>query len=472
MTQITLGFNGAARTVTGSRYLLTVGKSKTVIDVGLFQGFRELRELNWRDSPFPPQSVDRVLLTHAHIDHIGALPRLVKNGFSGPVLCTAATRELARLLLIDSAKIHEEDARYANKKGFSRHKPALPLYDRDDAKKALKQLKKVPIDEWIDLGGGTRARYQPAGHILGSSSIEVRVKLSRFEEGVIVFSGDVGRYDMPLHVDPQPCPPCDVLICESTYGRGPHDTTVPIEEQLRDAVMRAYRRGGTVLIPAFAVGRSQQLTWILRKLMNEGKLPEIPLHIDSPMAVDATEIYSHHMNEHQLDAEVFEDGRSKLFPEKVTLHRSVQQSKTLNDNKEPCIIISASGMLTGGRVIHHLARLVKDQKNVILLAGYQAAGTRGRKLLEGAPTIRVHGRDIPVHAKCMSLSGLSAHAGRDELVRWMTEGGATPKKVFFTHGEPESSFALANFVEHELHWDTHVPELDEVVDLDPLLGNP
>jgi metallo-beta-lactamase family protein len=470
LTSITLGFHGAARTVTGSRYLLTVGKKQTVIDVGLFQGFKELRELNWREPPFPPHRVDQVLLTHSHIDHIGALPRFVNNGFNGPVYCTAATRELARLMLLDSAKIQEEDARYANRKGYSKHKPALPLYGEDEAKTALKLLKKVAYDTWVDLGEKTRARYIPAGHILGSSSIEVRIELTRFQEVSIVFSGDVGRYDMPLHIDPEPCPPCDILICESTYGRGPHPDTVPIEGQLAEAVMRAYRRGGTVLIPAFAVGRSQQLTWILRELMNDGKLPEIPLHIDSPMAVDATTIYSHHMDEHHLDAEVFEDGRSHLFPNKVELHRSTQQSKALNKLDGPRIIISASGMLTGGRVIHHLARLVQDPKNVVIMAGYQAAGTRGRDLLEGAPTIRIHGRHVKVRAECLSLEGLSAHAGQDELVRWMTSGGATPRKVFLTHGEPESSFAFCQHIERELGWETSVPELDEEVDLSAILA--
>ncbi len=471
---ISLGFHGAARTVTGSRYLLDLDGNRTVIDCGLFQGHKALRKLNWREPPFEPGSVDRVLLTHAHIDHIGALPRLVKQGFSGPVHCTSATRELAKILLVDSAEIHEEDARYANKKKYSKHDPALPLYTVSDAKQTLKLLEKVQLDKWVPLGkskGGVagRARYVTAGHILGSTSIEVVIERKGKKDITIVFSGDVGRYDMPLHVDPTPCPPCDVLICESTYGSRDHNDIVPVPEQLRMAIQGTIDRGGTVLIPAFAVGRSQQLTYIIRELIQDGELPDIPIHIDSPMAVDATHIYGQHMNEHQLDPEVFEHGKSRLFPDHVDLCRSVKQSKALNDKPGPRVIISASGMMTAGRVVHHLARLAGDRKNLIMVAGYQAAGTRGRQLLDGRPTIRMHGREIKVRARIMSLHGLSAHAGRDELMRFVTGGGAAPHKVYLTHGEPESSFALAQLFESELNWDAEVPELDEVIDLEQLV---
>ena len=461
----TLGFHGAARTVTGSRYLLEARGQRTVVDAGLFQGFKKLRELNWREPPFPPHEVDQVLLTHAHIDHAGALPRLVKNGFSGPIYCTRSTRELARLLLLDSAKIHEEDARYANKKGHSKHQPALPLYTVSDAKKTLKQFKVIGHNTWLDLRDGLRARFHGAGHILGSCSIEVRIPHGK-QEGTVVFSGEIGRYDMPLHLDPSPMPSCDVLICESTYGNRTHESAQKIDDQLCDPLLPTLERKGTVLIPAFAVGRSQQITLILRNLMNEGRLPEVPLHIDSPMAINATEIYGRHLDEHHLDREVFEDGRTSLFPRMVELDRSVQASKRLNNLDGPRIIVSASGMLTAGRVIHHLKRLVRDPKNLVVLAGYQAAGTRGRALLGGSPTVRVHGRDIPVRSECISIHGLSAHADKDELLRWVRSGRGKPRKVFLTHGEPESAFAFAHTIRRELSWSVEVPELDEEVDLD------
>ncbi len=465
----TLGFHGAARTVTGSRYQLIHNTKRTVVDAGLFQGLKSLRKLNWREPPFEPWKVDRVLLTHTHIDHAGALPRLVRNGFRGPIHCTRATLELARLLLVDSAEIHEEDARYANKKGYSRHKPALPLYTVADAKRALKQFEVVDYESWVDFGSGLRVKWQGAGHILGSTSLEIELEGAGGATATVVMSGDVGRYDMPLHLDPTPCPPCNVLVCESTYGNRDHDASISIEEQLAEPIGDTIQRGGTVLIPAFAVGRSQQLTLILRRLMTSGRIPEVPMHIDSPMAVDTTKIYSRHLDEHHLDEDVFADGRNTLFPKHVELCKSVQSSKALNHAEGPRIIISASGMLTAGRVVHHLKRLVRSPRNLVVLAGYQAPGTRGRKLLEGEPWVRIHGQDIPVRAECVSIHGLSAHADRGELLRWMQEGGASPRKVFLTHGEPEAAFDFARKIGRELGWPAEVPELDQVVDLDPLL---
>lgn len=469
-----LSFHGAARTVTGSRYLLTVEgddrPSRTLVDAGLFQGFKELRELNWRPSPFDPKQIDRVLLTHAHIDHSGALPRLVREGLDCPIYCTSSTYELAQLLLPDSAKLHEEDAEYANRKGYSKHRPALPLYTVEDAKRALDLFETVELGKELELGDGLRARFHNAGHILGATSISLRLESQAGRPGgTIVWSGDVGRYGVPLHLDPDPIPACDVLICESTYGDRTHDSTA-LEDQLLEPLLDTFERRGIVLIPAFAVGRSQLVTFVLRELMESGRLPEVPVHIDSPMAVDATSIYSRHLDEHHLDAEVFADGRGRLFPRKVSLHRSVAQSKKLNDASGPRIIVSASGMLTGGRVLHHLRRLVSDRRNLVILAGYQAAGTRGRKLLEGAPTIRMHGRDVPVRAEVMALHGLSAHADSDELVRWLRSGEASPRRVFFTHGEPEAAYTFARRVRRELGWRTSVPDLDDVVELDELFA--
>ena len=465
----TLGFHGAARTVTGSRYLLTVDGQQVGIDAGLFQGYRKLRELNWRDPPYEPWKVDQILLTHTHIDHAGFLPRLVKRGYRGPIYCTRSTRDLARLLLEDSAEIQEEDARYANKKKYSRHDPALPLYTVEDAKKALKQFETVDYDTWLDLGR-VRARFHGAGHILGSASIEIAFD-SEGVERTLLMSGDVGRYDMPLHLDPQPRVGCDLLVCESTYGDRDHDDEIGIDEQLAEPVGRALERGGTVLIPAFAVGRSQQITLILRRLMISGRLPEVDVYIDSPMAVDATRIYSRHLDEHHLDADVFSDGRAVLFPDRVELCRSVQQSKELNDKRGPMIIVSASGMLTAGRVLHHLRRLAPRPENLIILAGYQAPGTRGRQLLQGKPTVRVHGQEVRVRAECMSVRGLSAHAGRSELLRWLEEGEGAPKHVFLTHGEAEAAFAFAQDIRRKLGWKVSVPELDQVSVLEDFLAD-
>ena len=462
---VTLSFHGGAGTVTGSRHLVDADGSRIQIDAGLFQGLKELRLLNWRKPPYEPSSVARLLLTHAHIDHSGALPRFVRDGYAGPILSTAGTRDLAAILLLDSAKIQEEDAEYANRKGFSKHRPALPLYTTEDAERALKQFVAVPYDEWQDLGSGARARFVNAGHILGSAFIELRVP-DGAGELALVFSGDVGRYDMPLHVDPLPPPACDALVVEATYGDRSHGEAT-LEEQIAEPFTRTLERGHVVLIPAFAVGRTQQLTLMLRELMNEGRLMEVPIHIDSPMAIDATRIYSRHLNEHNLDAEVLEDGRSRLFPRNVHLHRSVEESKRLNKMEGPRIIVASSGMLTGGRILHHLKRRLPEPGNLLVLAGYQPAGTRGRKLLEGAKSLRIHGRDVPVRCKFMSISGLSAHADREELLRWIGSAEAPPKRVFVVHGEPDAAEAFAASISAQLGRPTEVPALDDRFTLTP-----
>ncbi len=458
-----IGFHGGAGTVTGSRYLVETAGARCLVDAGLFQGLKELRLLNWERPSFDPAAVDALILTHAHIDHSGYLPKLMRDGYRGPIHCTEPTAELAELALLDAARLQEEDAEFANRRGFSKHKPALPLYTTEDAEAALRRLRPAGYGERIQLGDGFRARFANAGHILGSAHVEMEVPCAGRTQRV-VFSGDLGRYDAPLHPDPSPRPACDVLVIESTYGDRRHDPTPPIE-QLVKPFRQACERGGTVLIPSFAVGRAQIVTLLLGDAMREGRIPRVPIHIDSPMAVDATRIYARHVGDENLDPDVLLHGASRLFPEGIHFHRSVEESKQLNRLGGPRVIISASGMLAGGRVVHHLHHLLGDDRNLVVLVGYQAAGTRGRALLEGRRTIRMHGEDVPVRARLLSMNGLSAHADADELMRWLRGDGATPPNVFVTHGEPASSQALAARLERELGVTAHLPRLRETYDL-------
>ena len=462
IVSFTLSFHGGAGTVTGSKHLLTAGHDRLLIDCGMFQGMKELRLMNWRRPDFEPASVRHVLLTHAHIDHTGYLPRLVREGFAGDVHCTPATRDIARVLLLDAAKLQEEDAAYANRKGFSKHNPALPLFTTADARQAMRRFRKAVYGQWIQIGERMRARLHPSGHILGAAFAEVRVAAPDGER-TIIFSGDVGRYDAPLHVDPAPLPPCDVLVVESTYGDRTHDPT-PLIDQIRQPFRDTIARGGTILIPAFAIARVQVLTLMLRELMESGDLPEVPIHIDSPMAVEATEIYHRYLAGGSIDASLTPQAWDRLFPRDVRMHRTVAESQTLNGLPGRRIIISPSGMMTGGRVLHHLRRLMPDEKNLIVLAGYQAPGTRGDSVQHGAPTLRIHGRDIPIRAQTLSLTGLSAHADANELIRWISSGSSLPRTVFVTHGEPSSAEALAGRI-RELGATAHVPALGDEWDL-------
>jgi metallo-beta-lactamase family protein len=450
-----LGFYGAAGTVTGSKYLIETDNARLLVDCGLFQGLKKLRLLNWEPSPFDPRSIDAVVLTHAHIDHSGYLPRLVKAGFRGPIYCTEPTASLLDILLKDSAKLQEEDAEYANRKGFSKHHPALPLYDTEDAERTLHQIRAVPSHSHFDAAGFS-LRYYEAGHILGSSFLGVNEPETGHH---FIFSGDMGRYNAPMHPDPSPLPDCDTLILESTYGDRRHPEE-PMEDQIGATLAPTLRRGGIVLIPAFAVARAQLLLILIRRAMDAGQLPEVPVHLDSPMATDVTKLYRQYAEPEGLEME-----RRELYGPWLTLHRSVEESKKLNNLKGPRIIIASSGMMTGGRVLHHLHRLLTDRKNLIVLSGYQAAGTRGRALEEGAKHIRMHGVDVPVKAKFAKLTGLSAHADADDLVRWVETAKTPPRTLFLVHGEPESSAALGKRLSDEgLH--TVLPELDQRFELE------
>lgn len=432
-----IAFHGAAGTVTGSRFLLESRGTRVLVDCGQFQGLKELRLRNWEKPAFNPREIDAVLLTHAHIDHSGLLPRLVKEGFRGPIYATPATTDLARILLPDAARIQEEDAAYANRKGFSKHRPALPLFTVEDAERALRRFEDIDYGQDLELPGMACA-FQNAGHILGSSHVRVRLT---DQDHTLVFSGDLGRYDMPLHRDPDPLPPCDTLVMESTYGDRDHEHEA-VEEQLALALKDVLHRGGTVLIPSFAVARAQLVTMLIGRLIATGRLPRVPLHIDSPMAVDVTAVYRQYANEIHLDEDVTGARGGPLVPATLTFHRSVEESRRLNDLKGPRIIVSSSGMLTGGRVLHHLRRLAGNPANLILLVGYQAAGTRGRALLEKARFVRLHGEDVEVRCQVRALDGMSAHADRSELARWVRTAPAKPSTIFLVHGEPEASEAL------------------------------
>ncbi len=451
-----LGFYGGAGTVTGSRFLIDNDNHRLLVDCGLFQGLKELRLLNWDPMPFDPRSVEAVVLTHAHIDHSGYLPRLVKSGFHGHIYCTPATRDLAEILLHDAAHLQEEDAEYANRKGYSKHHPAMPLFTVEDAEAALKRFRTHEDNVAFDAGG-TLVKLHGSGHILGAAFAEVRCPIDGAET-TIVFSGDLGRYGAPLHSDPSPLPRCDTLLMESTYGDR-HHSEEPLDEQLRKPFEKTLSQGGIVLIPAFAVARAQLLLMLLRQLMESGRLPTVPIHMDSPMAIDVTGVYQRYAGSLDLDAT-----RHDLFPKGVQYHRSVEESKELQTLRGPRIIVASSGMMTGGRVLHHLRKLLPDRKNLIVLSGYQAAGTRGRKLEEGAKFLRMHGQDIPVRAGFIKIEGLSAHADAEDLMRWLHSGPSLPHNVFVTHGEPDSLKALSQRVS-AAGIRTLVPDLDDTFDL-------
>lgn len=448
----TLRFLGAAGTVTGSKYLLAGASGRVLVDCGLFQGYKELRLRNWQPLTSEVGRPDAVLLTHAHIDHSGYLPVLVRDGWDGPVLCSDATADLCEILLPDSGFLQEKDAEYANRHGFSKHHPAVPLYTHRDARRALEQFRPVDFDAEQDLLPDVRFRLRRAGHILGAAIVELDWSGRR-----IVFSGDLGRYDDPILDAPQAVEAADYLIVESTYGNRRHDNRDP-EEVLGETIERTIRRGGTVVIPSFAVGRAQTLLYHLARLKAAGRLAQVPVFLDSPMAVDASELFCRHSDDHRLP-----EAMCRTACGVAEYVQDVEQSKALNSNRMPKVIISASGMATGGRVLHHLKHVAPDPASTILFAGFQAPGTRGAALVAGAKTIKIHGEHVAVRAEVANLAMLSGHADADEIMRWLGGFRQAPRRTFITHGEPDASDALRQRIETELGWSCQVPQHGEQV---------
>ena len=461
MAQIT--FHGAAQTVTGSKFLLEADGARVLVDCGLFQGLKKLREMNWQPPPLDLKSLDAVVLTHAHLDHTGYLPRIVREGYKKQIFCTPATSELAEIILMDSAHIQEQDAEYANRKGFSKHKPALPLYDERDVRSTVKRFRELPRKEWFSPAEPIWMRYHDAGHLLGSNMIEVEIR-DRKPPLRILFSGDVGRYDGPLYHDPAPPPQCDYLVCESTYGNRDHPD-VDILDALAGVVERSVKRGGVMLIASFAIGRAQQLIYLLQVLKSTGRISDLPIYLDSPMACDATAIYRQHNEDHDLSEGELDAEHPVLAGPRVHLCRTTDESKALNHVAGPAVILSSSGMMTGGRIIHHLKQRLPSPRHTIVLGGYMAVGTRGRHLQDGAESLRMHGIDVPVRAAIEVVPGLSGHADRGGLLRWL-QPLPRPKRVFLVHGEPDSAAAFGETLRTLRHWDVHIPELGETQQLD------
>jgi metallo-beta-lactamase family protein len=450
-----LQFLGATGTVTGSKYLLSTADATLLVDCGLFQGYKQLRLRNWAVPPFDARTLGAVALTHAHLDHSGYLPRLVKAGFGGPVHCTSATYDLCRLLLPDSGRLQEEAAEYANRHGLSRHTPALPLYTEADAFAAVDRLEVHGFNEDFDVGPGMRLRFVPAGHILGAAMVSVRAAGRH-----VLFSGDLGRPNDPIMRPPAAVERADVLVVESTYGNRTHDPADPYR-QLGDVIARTIARDGVVVIPSFAVGRTQSLLWGIHRLKQARALPgELPVYLNSPMAVDATAIYRRHRSEHRLTPE-----ECQAMCHAARFVNTVEESRRLNERHGPMVIIAGSGMATGGRVVHHLKAFAPDPRNTILFAGFQAGGTRGAAMLEGAAAVKIHGAYVPVRAEVAQIDNLSSHADAQEILAWLGGFTAPPARTFVTHGEPAAADALRQRIEDQLHWRCDVPDYGETVQL-------
>ncbi|WP_420582363.1 MBL fold metallo-hydrolase RNA specificity domain-containing protein [Reichenbachiella sp.] len=456
-------FLGGARSVTGSKYLLEIDKFKILLDCGLFQGLKELRLRNWDKFPLDPATIDAVIITHAHIDHSGYLPLLVKEGFTGPVYCTAATASLLEILLKDAAKLQEEEAEFAKKKGYSKHNPPKPLFTIRDAEQALALLESVAYKDTLSIIPTIQATFFDAGHILGSSIVSLDI-LGPIQKKTIVFSGDLGRYDQPLLYDPTAIKHADVLFVESTYGdrMNEEDST---ETRLAQIVNEAFEQKGCLLIPSFAVGRTQLLLYYFHHLLEKKLIPDCKVYIDSPMAINATYLHKKHRKDHKLSvgknehASIFDDGHFQYY-------KSQESSNNLNNIEKGAIIISASGMCTGGRILHHLFHRLPRKNDTLLFVGYQAIGSRGRKILEGDETSRIFGLEVPIKSHIKYLNGLSAHADQSELMQWVSQISRPPKYTFVVHGEPDSAKTFANKISSSLAWsNVIVPQYLESIEL-------
>ncbi|MGE5834402.1 MAG: MBL fold metallo-hydrolase RNA specificity domain-containing protein [Acidobacteriota bacterium] len=466
-----LTFLGAARTVTGSKHLLDLDGRRVLVDCGMFQGLKALRERNWAAFPVHPKSIDAVILTHAHLDHCGLLPRLVTQGFKGRIFCTPATADLTRIVLADAGKLQEEDAERANRKGYTKHEPAMPLFTVADANRAMLQLQPVGYDRAMPVVPGVTFEFVNAGHLLGSAYARVRVESSR---QTLLFGGDLGRFGRPVLPDPTYIDEADVLLVESTYGDRTHEADDD-GHLLAGIVNETVARHGKIVIPAFALGRVEELLYWVSLLEERNAIPKLPVYVDSPMASSVLMEYRHRLEE--LDPEMIQhavsggqragsERRAVAFATaKLTVISSIQESRAVQESAESSIVISSSGMATGGRVLHHLARVLPDARNTVLFAGYQAAGTRGRSLKDGAKTVRIHGQEVPVHAEIAALESMSAHADSNEILRWLGRFKRPPKMTCLVHGEPGPMDALRARVERELGWAVRTPDHGEKIEI-------
>lgn len=440
-------FLGATQTVTGSKYLIKADKTKLFVDCGLFQGYKELRLRNWSPLPINPKEIDYILLTHAHIDHSGYIPLLVKNGFRGKIFCTEATRDLCDILLPDSGHLHEEEARYANRKGYSKHHPALPLYTQEEAEAALAYFETLPFNKRFKINDDLYFTFHYAGHILGASLVRVE-----HYDVSLLFSGDLGRSHDPIMYPPENPPESDYYVIESTYGNRLHEKIDP-EKQLRQIINRTTKRGGVILIPSFAVGRAQLILYYIHQLKMKKEISDIPVFIDSPMATDATKLFYQHSKEHRLsNEESAETCRTAQYIQ------TVDESIALDEKAIPKIIISASGMATGGRVLHHIKRFAPDHRNAIVFTGFQAAYTRGDRMVRGEEKVKMFGQMIPICAEVLQLENTSAHADQQDMLNWLSHLKNPPRKIFITHGEEEASKVLKEKIEKQYQWSCHIPE--------------
>ncbi|MEQ9415632.1 MAG: MBL fold metallo-hydrolase [Cyclobacteriaceae bacterium] len=457
-------FLGGAKSVTGSKYLLEIDDKKILVDCGMFQGKKELRLRNWNELPIDPSTIDLVVITHAHIDHTGYLPRLVKDGFGGKIICTRATEDLMKILLLDAGKLQEEEAQFAYKKGYSKHSKPQPLFGTEDAKKVLEMVESHPLEREIVLTEGVSTQFYNAGHILGAAIVEISLQ-GKTQNKKIVFSGDLGRNSDPLMYAPTVIKNADILFIESTYG----DRINPIDEvenDLAEAINYTYNKGGCVIIPAFAVGRTQNLLLYLNKLISANKIPSLPIFIDSPMAITVTHLYEKHSSINKLNVQNNNGTLISVF-DSANIHfcNSAESSRELNNRKEPGIIISASGMCTGGRILHHLYHRLPNKNDTILFAGYQAEGTRGRDILDGAESVRIFGIEVPVKCSVKEVNGLSAHADQEELMQWISNFESSPKMTFIIHGEIKAAEVLQAKIKSSYHWNCTVPEYLESFEL-------